>query len=329
MIETLLLGAGAVVAIALSAFCSGAETGIYCLNPVRLRVRAEQGSAAARKLTRLMERRDELVMTMLIGTNVTDYLASACVAALLIRAAVNARFIELYTMLILTPIILVFAGIIPKDWFRRRCDQLMYLASGPLTWFRRAAVAIGLIWLLRSITRLAMRCVDPRRAAPADVLPHTRMRRLISEGAARGGLTAFQRATMERVLRVSQVRLSDVMTPRKRCASVPRDIPRADLLRIARMSHFSRLPVYERDPHTVVGVINVYDVITDREQRPIAEYLRDVVRLPGDCSVPAAMVRLQRAREVMAIVEDSAGRFIGLFTMKDLVEEIVGELEAW
>jgi len=131
------------------------------------------------------------------------------------------------------------------------------------------------------------------------------------------------------VMNVSNFRVADVMVPRQRAAIVPSEILRADVLRIARMAHFSRLPVYRDDPRRIVGILNVYHVLTDERQRPIAEYVQPATYVQAGETVPAALLRLQQARQVMGIVVDPAGNCLGLFTIKDLVEEIVGELAAW
>jgi CBS domain containing-hemolysin-like protein len=327
---TMLLGLGALLSIALSAFFSGTETGIYCLDPVKLRVRSDHNRPAARRLARLMRRPDELVIAALVGTNLSDYLATVCVAALLLRASVATGLAEVYTTAILTPIILVFGGVMPKDWFQRESDRLMYALATPLLWWKRVVQATGLMWVLRALTRTLMRWIDPRLAGREEqLLPRARMRRLLHEGAARGGLTTFQRDIIERVLNVSHVRVADVMIPRQRIASVPADIPRADFLRLARMAHFSRLPVYRTQPHNVIGVVNVYDVLTDGAAQPIERHVRDAVALDAEQRVPAALTKLQEKRQAMAIIRDRAGRCIGILTIKDLVEEIVGELDVW
>ena len=86
---TLFLLIGLAAAVTLSGFFSGSETGVYCLNRVNLRVASERRIPAARRLARLMKRPEDLVITMLLGTNVADYLATACVSALLLHSAVS------------------------------------------------------------------------------------------------------------------------------------------------------------------------------------------------------------------------------------------------
>ena len=321
---------GVVVALGLSAFFSGTETGIYCLNRVRLNVRTARQHPGARRLTALMRHPQELVTTTLVGANVAEYLATVCVTALLLHVAAARNLAEIYATAILTPLILVFGWVMPKDWFQRQADRLMYPLARPLTWCQQVVRWTGLMWALSRLTDSLIRWIDPSGvAAETNLLTRAHVRRLLSEGAVSGGLSPFQRDTLERVMNISRVRVANIMVPRRRAAIVSINIPRDDLLRIARMAHFSRLPVYRDTPRRIVGIVNVYDVLTDEQEKPIADYVQEVTALRATETVPAALLKLQQARQVMAIVTDQAGNCLGLFTMKDLVEEIVGDLEAW
>lgn len=330
MIVTATLLAALALCMAGSFFFSGVEIGTYCLNRVRLRVRNQRGDPAARRLVGLLERPERLVITALIGTNVVDYLATVILVALLVRAGVSHTLTELYATLIGTPLVLMLGGIVPKDIFRRHPDRLMYALSLPIVACQRAAEVTGLVWLFHAIPAWLSRAIDPQGGArPDDALPRARMRAMLHEGAARGGLSAFQRDTIERIMHASQVPVGRVMVPTSRAALVPIDISRDDFLRIARMAHFSRLPVYRGASTNIVGVVSVYDVLTDESARPPIEHAREALFLNVTDTVPIALVRLQQSRQFMAIIRDRRGQTVGLLTMKDLAEEIVGELEVW
>jgi len=328
---TALLVIGLVLALAASALASGSETGVYCLDHVRLRVACEQREPAALRLERLVRHPQAVVISALVGTNIADYVATACVVALLLRAAVHEGRAELYATAIVTPLVLVFGGIIPKDWFRRESNRLMARLSGLLWVWVRFLQALGIVAALHALPRAILRWVAPGRAAsePNLLPPRARTLHLLREGVARGGLTRMQRDLIERVLNLSSVRVSDVMIPRNRAVLVPQDISRDDFLRIARMAHFSRLPTYRGDPRHIVGIVNVYDVLTDRDSTPVAAHARPPLTLAEYVNVSAALLKLQRARETMAVVLDRSGGCIGVLTVKDLVEEIVGDLEVW
>ncbi|MGE0480693.1 MAG: CNNM domain-containing protein [Phycisphaerae bacterium] len=326
---TLLLILGAAAAVAGSAFFSATETGAYTINRVRLRLFSEQNRPSARTLAELMARPQDLVITTLIGATLADYVSSICVAALLATTVGPARA-EIYTTAIMTPIILILGGMIPKDWFRREADRLMYFCALPLYVCMRAAQLSGLIRLLRSITRAAIRRLDPARLSDEDaVLARAKGVKLLLEGVERGDLSPFQRDLFERVMKLSQVRVASVMIPRARAAMAPFNMPREDFLRAARMAHISRFPVYRDDPRYVVGVVQVFDVLSDPAARPLIDYIQQPCILRPSDAVPNALLRMQRTRQSMAIVQDTAGHCLGILTIKDLVEEIVGELEVW
>ena len=326
---TAILIAGAVLSVALSGLFSGTETGIYCLNRVRLRLHSEQGRRSARRIDALLQRPNDLIITVLIGTTIADYCASVCVAALLLRA-VTGRQAEIYTALIMTPVIFVFGNAIPKNWFQRGSDRFMYPLSWALERLCQAARLTGAVRILGTLTRLVLRMVDPSGAARReDVLPRAKTLRLLREGAARGGLTAAQSDMIERVMRLSEVRVGRVMIPRQRAAIIREDISRDDFLRIASMAHFSRFPMSRDGENRMRGVVNAYDVLADEQQCPVVEYARVTIELRPEEPVSAALVKMQDARQAMAIVVDPSGDCLGVLTIKDLVEEIVGDLAAW
>lgn len=329
MIVALLLGMGVLIGVLLSALVSALETGSYSLNRVRLRVRQEQNAPAARRLGAIMNRQEDLVITALMGNALADYIGSVSLTALLMRMGGADYQAELYATLILTPLLLVFGGILPKEAMRRRADELMYPLAGVVTTCVTLARATGLVALLRGLSRAFLRWIDPRAGSEDALMPRQSLVRMLQEGAAHGQLSGFQRTMIDRIVNLAHVRVAQVMIPRQRCALAPADLARDDFLRIARMAHFSRIPVWKGEARNVVGVVNVYDVITDAAQRPVVEHARPPLTLAANEPVPDALLKLQKARQAMAIVVDNNRNCVGLLTIKDLVEEIIGELEVW
>ncbi|TWT46293.1 Magnesium and cobalt efflux protein CorC [Phycisphaerae bacterium RAS1] len=321
---------GALLGLVLSATVSAVETAAYTLNRVRLRVRIDRGDPRARRLNTLMRRPEDIVMGALVGNTAADYISTACLTALLIFWAVPSGRVEVFVTAIATPLVLVFGGIIPKEWALRRGDVLIYPLSLSITLLLRALRLSGFFWMREKLTGGLMRRINPARLGePEAVLPRHGALKLLNEGAVRGGLTRFQRDLIDRVMKISRIRVGSVMIPRQRSATVARSISRDDFLRIARMAHFSRLTVHDGDSRRIVGVVAVFNVLTDEARRPIAEHIQAVTRLSPATSVSAALVTLQQTGHPMAVVEDSRGHCIGVLTLKDLVEEIVGDLEAW
>jgi putative hemolysin len=179
----ILLIFGTLLAVFASGLFSGLEMGIYSLNTMRLNLLADRGNHAAQRLRPYMERYEALVSSTLIGTNIGDYAASAFVTAGLLHLSVGAHQAELYATAIVTPLILVFGNIVPKERFRVATDQWMY----PLAWFlvgwtritQWTGLPAGLSWLGRRL----LAWLDPGRAAQEkDLLPRARMLRGLRRG---------------------------------------------------------------------------------------------------------------------------------------------------
>jgi len=323
MIEWVLM----VAAFLLAAFHSGAETGVYSLNRLRLRLRAEQGRSAARALLRLLRRPQLTISSLLVGTNIGIYVATA-LATDFIRRLLPGHAAELYSGLIMPPILLVLAEMFPKSLFQKHADVLMYKTVWAVrvsqTVFYPAAV------LLQWVSRLPQALMRTERASGGRALTAEALRFYLNEAAAQGALSGFQKTMAENILRLRSRTVAEVMTPIERTVMVAEDAPPGELLDILRRHRYSRIPVYRGARERIVGVINVLDVAAlDGEPPAPGEMTRPVLSVGQTTSVADALWALRRARQQLGAVTDEQGRAVGIVTIKDLVEEIVGELAAW
>ncbi len=315
-----------VLAMAVEAFYSGNETGFYCVNRLRLMVRAEQEGSAARALMRLTQRPQLAISTMLIGTNVGVYTATVLVTNKLRMLGLGQRA-DLYSSLILPPILLVFAEIMPKSTFQHHADYLMYRTAWPLR------ISMLLLYpfsvFLRAVSRIPQLLLAERVRPRAPALTRDTFQFYLSESAARGVLSTYQRTMAENILRLRSVRVDATMTPLSEAVMISLEGDRAELTRLFKEHRYSRLPVYRGERDNIVGMVNVLDVASQRGEPAVEDLLREVVELPRETSVADALRQLRRAQQQFAVVTGEAGRAVGIVTVKDLVEEIVGELEAW
>jgi CBS domain containing-hemolysin-like protein len=315
-----------VLGVVMTALYAGLETGIYVLNKIRLDLRAETGSRPARILRAHLANPSRLLALLLVGTNVANYIATFGVGAMFVLAGAG-HGAEWYTLAVTTPMLFILSESVPKNVFRQAAERLVYR----LAWLLAASSvlfrACGLAPLVRGFGWLVMHLAQMgRRRDPAW---HQRgLDAIMAEGAASGVLTHYQSDMARRVVNIAEVTLAHVMVPMSRAVSAPRDVSAEQFLQRLRGHNYSRLPLLDADGH-VVGVVDIYDVLTDPSHPAPAEKMSPPLILPATMNVPDALYRMQRARAVMIIVEDADGRHVGLATAKDLVEEIVGELAAW
>jgi len=315
-----------VFSTAVDALFCGMEMGVYVVNKIRLDLRAEAGSRAARTLRGMIRHPRNLLTVLLLGTNVMRYASTFSITSMFVLAGAGARA-EWYTLAAATPLLFVLADSVPKSVFQRQGERLAYRFA----WALRAAdllfKATGLSPLVRGVSAGLMRLTRAGRRVGAPA-PVESLSALLAEGYASGVMTHPQSIMADRVMRISEVTLSDVLTPLSRAAAVPRGVSRAEVLEFIRHHNHSRLPMLGEGGE-VVGVLDVYDVLAGEGGAAPADLAGEPLVLPDTLDVTAALYRMQTARRAMAIVADARGRHVGLVTVKDLVEEIVGEIEEW
>jgi CBS domain containing-hemolysin-like protein len=311
------------------AFFSGSEMGLYSLNRVRLRLRAEQSPAGtAPILLDLTSGRDQTVLSILLLQNLCGYALTVATARTLMHVwHLHPGHVEWYSALILSPTIFVLGDVVPKNWFRQEADRLMYPVARLLQWsvallqFTGLPALLG--WASRTIARLVGR--DDKAewlGGRGEVLG------LLREGAAEGVLSQEQTEIVERVLEFSRIRVGAMMIPRRRVITVPIDVDRRTFEHTVRLHPYSRLPVLSRDGRTVTGIVNVAAVLAD-DAFDLRRHLQEPLVLRAADFAVVALVRLQRSGAAMAIVSEPRQALLGIITLKDVVEEIFGELPAW
>jgi CBS domain containing-hemolysin-like protein len=337
----------ALVGVALAALANGIETGFYRLNRIRLRLRSDSGDRRAKTLLGLVNDLRGMIIVCLLGTNCGGFIATA-VATMLVASAGWVRSntgVEIVTTALVAPLLFVFADVVPKCLFTAEADHWMYPLARPLRAVHRALCGVGVVPALNGISNLVLRVARKQAAEGADPFhPRQRLRAVLGEGAAEGVISGYQHELASKVLGLREQLVRAVMIPMGRVTAAPVDMDRAAFLEQLRQHSYSRLPVWEGRSDNVIGIVHILDVLGARDAAggtqhgnvpcrvPLdlrAMMSREVAGVPPDMTVAQAMVALRKARAAMAVVRDAKGRALGIITIKDLVEEIVGELAAW
>ncbi|NLF32294.1 MAG: DUF21 domain-containing protein [Planctomycetes bacterium] len=329
MMTPILAAAGFVAGILASALFSGLETGTYVLNKIRLDLRCAKGDRQALRLRRALDRSGAMLAALLVATNAAHYWVTALAVLLLTRSGVgNAEGI---TTLIVTPTMFVLGEIVPKNLFRVAGETLTYRLSGVLAVLTALCRWTGLAAVLSAVSGVAVRLMPGKPPDDATVLePRRRVHHILSEGYAHGVLSGYQSQVAQRVVALRSTRIDEVMVPRHRVVSVSSACSRELFVEVLRDYPYSRLVVWGASQADVVGVVNVYDVLLDPDPTAgPAAHMTGPIRLASTLNVTEALLTLQRARRSIGVVVDAHDQFVGIVTLKDLVEEIVGELEAW
>jgi CBS domain containing-hemolysin-like protein len=324
----------ALAGMLVAAAANGMETGIYRLNRIRLRLRAEAGDRRARALVGLLGDVRGLIVVCLVGYNVGVYVTTAFVTTL-VEGAGWARGpvgVEILATVLLAPIFFVFTDVTPKSIFTYEADRWMYRLAGLLRGGYVVLRSVGLVPALKGASTLVLWIAHGREGARANPFhPRQRLRAFLREGAAEGVITGYQDELVERVLALRERQVRDAMIPLAHVTAVEAGIDRERFVEQLRAHSYSRLPVWEERKDHIVGIVHINDVL-GAEAGPfdLARVMtRQLAEVSPEMPVGQAMFRMRAERAAMAVVRNPRGRAVGIITIKDLVEEIVGELAAW
>jgi len=313
--------------IVCQAFFSGSETGFYSFNRVRLRFRQHLSWPGAAALSRLSARPRLAITTMLIGTNVCVFLSTVLCAGKIHELGTTGHA-DLYSSVIMPPILLIFAEVTPKSLFQRRADTLMYRTAGLLNVFEVLfwpvlLVQRGIVAVARAVSRRPV-------AGDEGVFTRDKLRFLLKEGAALGLLSQYQEGMANNLMRLRSLSVCEAMVPLDDVVMAPQEAGLDELRAVLRDHRFSRIPLYEGSRDNITGVVNVIDLLCASAGGAATDVLhRGPLYLDAQVSVAEALYALKKAGQQMAVVMAAEGQAMGIVTVKDLVEEIVGELHAW
>jgi len=322
--------AAALLGLVLSGAYSGLEIGCYRVSEARLRLEAERQGGWWRRLLELTQQRDRLIALVLIGNSLSDYLATGALAVAMTGAGLGPGRIELYTTLLLGPALFVFGEMVPKALLHARAETLTVRGT-PLLWVSRYVFTwTGLIPFVHWLTRTVMWLFGHRVDESDLYRPRERIRSILLDTVATGVLSPEQYEFARNVLDIRSVTTRQAMTPLGRSVGISLTADLEQVREAAAACNYSRLLVHAaEDPRQVLGYIDVDEVLLSEDgQDVVARFLRPAVRLDPAQPVTASLLAMKQAMCPIAVVEDRRGRPLGVVTLKDLVEQIVGELTA-
>jgi putative hemolysin len=307
---------------ALSFFFSGFETGGYSLSAIRFELRKAKDYRGARILASHLDNMPAVIATTLVGTNLGNYMLTAAVVGLMSPYDPQTR--EILSTLILTPFVFVFAEVLPKEFFRRHADEIMYKAAGIFRlghrFFLPATSMLSVVPILLRLVGLT-----PKEGRSFNPSTLERFSIELTRGTEEGVLSPNQATMARRIMSLGNRTVQNAMVPLWRVVKwdLTLEVDQAKL-RMMQLP-YSRIPVYKKSSSNLVGTVWVYDVCFG-EKESLEEYLEPAYFLRETTPIDVALLNLRKNQVAIAFVQDSRERVIGIITLKDLVAEIVTDL---
>ncbi len=310
-----------------SAIFSGSETGLYCVNRLRVQLDADRGDVQSQRLRQLFEDEQATLSVTLIGTNLMNYITTGAAAALFAnQLGLGENSAEIVTVAILTPLVFVFGEVTPKNLFRRNPNLLMLRHSAVVSGSGFILRNIGAVFVLKSLARFVSRMMGAVKEENMPFDAKRRVSRLLREALVSEEVGQEQSDLIERVLNLAETPLHVAMIPRNRVTTISATATRKELLSLARRSDHRHVPVFDRHPRRIIGSIKLDQLLAADDWGTVADKLRPVVQFSAHIPVASALKKIQHSGHALGIVTDRAGLILGIITIKDLLEEIVGEM---
>jgi putative hemolysin len=317
-----LLGLIAAISFLIAAFFAGSETAIIALDRVRLRHKANRGDVKARLLLRYVHNPEYLLSLVLVGTNLGKIGCTTTFTAIMIHYFGTSG--TTIATLILVPSLLIFQEILPKGIFLYYPNRTSFAAIYPLRFFAGVLYPIvkafaGLMSFLLRVFRI--RKMDPKvRMTMEELLFHL-------ESSQKAGAIGADTVTLaSRAIGIAAVVAKDVMLPLDRVVMAEEGRTIDQYRRIFARERFSRLPIYRGDRQNVVGILSIHSLLVGRQAATGALAVEAPYVVSAQTPVAEIMVRMQNYGSHTAMVSDEHGRIIGMATLEDILERLVGAL---
>ena len=310
-----------VLLLCMSAFFSATETAFSSLNKTRLKSLADQGNKRAGQALTLADQYDNLLSTILVGNNIVN-IALASIGTVLFVNLIGSAGVTVSTA-VMTVAVLIFGEVTPKSLAK----------EAPETFAMRVAPVVKLLtmvlrpvnWLFAQWKKLLSKLFkvkDDRRLTQDELIT------LVEEVEHDGGMNAEESELLRSAIEFHDLDVADILTPRVRVEGVAADATAQEVAEEFEKSGYSRLPVYEETLDKIVGVIHQKDFYRKlREDKGNwQEIIKAAVYVPETVKISDLMRLLQKTKSQMAIVADEYGGTVGIVTMEDILEELVGEI---
>ena len=316
-----------IILVGLSSFFSAIEIAIFSLSNIDILVMSRDGLKGARDLEILRKNPERLLVTILIGNNLVNILASS-IATLVAINLFGSIGVGIATG-VMTFLILVFGEIVPKTLAVRHAKKISLRVSGVLLALER--IMFPVVYLLERLTNYMIRFFDSDGLNPArSLVSEERIKEMVEIGEEEGSIEKDESEMITNVFKLNDIVADSVMIEKSKVELIDVDASVKDLLNFVtgKVIPYSRIPVCKSDK--IVGILYVNDLLRfvgkSVKVISIKKLMRKPFRIHAHMKADDLLDEFRKRKVHMTIVEDKSGRFLGIVTMEDLLEELVGDI---
>ncbi len=314
-----------IILVICSAFFSAVETALTCANRVRLKIKAEDGSRSAKMALRLINKYDQSLISLLIGNNIVNMLASSLTTLVAMAIITDDAIASIIATAVATIVVFIFGETLPKSIAKANPDKLSQILCYPLAVFYVISYPIMqvfnfILWLFKVSFRISDDENTLTEEEFTDIIVNTEEEGIIDEE---------ESDIIQAAVDFNDITVKDVYTPKEKIVSLDYSrLNKKQLLREINKVSYSRIPIYLFEKDNVIGILNTRKFLKaamSSRSFSIKQALSEVIKVK-DTTELSDVIEIFKAKKChLALVTDQDDKLVGLVTMEDILEELVGE----
>jgi len=315
-----------IILVILSGFLSGSETAITATSKARILYKKKKGSKRAGYVLELLNKKDNVISTLLLSNNLVNILASSLATAFFYDLfGVEGIF---YATLIMTVVIVIFAEVLPKTYAINRPNRTALLIS-PIIYYLNKILFI-FVFVINLIVRLIFR-KNENDIKNNDLQSEEELKGVIDLYKTSNPDYEQEKDMLQSILQLNDITVEEIFTHRKNIYSIDSSLNTNEIINKINNSRYTRIPFWKDNPENIIGLLNVRTLNIDlKNHNESKEIIFDKISnpwfIPETTNLLEQLVEFKKRKEHLAFVVDEFGELLGLITLEDIIEEIVGEI---
>ena len=312
--------------VILSGFLSGSETAITATSKARILYKKKKGSKRAEYVLELLDKKDNVISTLLLSNNLVNILASSLATAFFYDLfGVEGIF---YATLIMTVVIVIFAEVLPKTYALNRPNRTALLIS-PIIYYLNKVLFI-FVFFINIIVRIIFR-KNENDTLNKDLQSEEELKGVIDLYKTSNPDYEQEKDMLQSILQLNDITVEEIFTHRKNIYSIDSSLDTSEIIKKINNSRYTRIPFWRENPENIIGLLNVRALNIDlKNHNESKEIIFDKISnpwfIPETTNLLEQLVEFKKRKEHLAFVVDEFGELLGLITLEDIIEEIVGEI---
>ncbi len=311
-----------VICVILSSYFSATETAFSSLNRIRMKNMADNGNKRAKLVMKLYEDYDKLLSTILVGNNVVN-IASTSLATILFVALINETQGPTVSTIVMTIVVLIFGEISPKSLAKEFPEKFAMLSAPFINALMKLLTPLTFVFgLWRRLLALIFHSSEEVSFTEEELLT------IVDEAEQEGGIDEQEGELIRSAIEFNEMEAEDILTPRVDVEAIPATATKEEAAAIFAETGYSRIPVYEESIDNIIGVIHQKDFHNQvyHTDTPLESIINPVTFITKSMKIGNLLTLLQKNKTHLAVVADEYGGTVGIVTMEDILEELVGEI---